>query len=319
MSTSTSSRPGVGTLWAGLPVLALLLVTAAWGSTFVLLHDVAERIPAADYMAVRFALATLVLAALRPRSMMTMPAALRSRAAGMGLLFGAGNLLLTAGLAHTAASVSGFLTGMYVVFTPLFGAVLLRMRVGAPVWAATALATAGLATITFGGTGGLGAGELITLGGAAMFALHIIALGRWADARYAIEMAVVQCAATAVLSGLLALPGGITLPAGRTDWLGMIYTAVVVGAMTMLLQTWAQARLHPARAAVIMTLEPVWAAVFAIGLGSETFTWRLAVGGALVLLAMYLCERHPPALNPARPRRAPAPTHAWRSPPRLRR
>ncbi len=299
MSTATlwRARPTTA-LTSALPVVALLLVTAGWGSTFVLLHDATTRIPAADYLAVRFALATVVLAALRPLAPMAMPAGLRRRAVLMGLVFGAGNLLQTVGLEHISATVSGFLTGLYVVLTPLFGAVLLRMRIGPTVWAATGLATAGLGTITLGGSTTLGVGELVTLGGAAMFALHIIALGRWADARYTVELAVVQSATTAMLAALVGLPGGITLPSSRADWLGLVYTAVVVGAVTMLLQTWAQARLHPARAAVIMTLEPVWAAVFAIAFGSEAVTVRLGLGGALVLAAMYLCERAPSPSTP---------------------
>ena len=160
----------------------------------------------------------------------------------------------------------------------------------------------------------LGRGELITLAGAAVCAVQILALGRWADARYAVEMAAVQSAATALISGVFALPGGITLPSTRSDTLVLIYMAVVVGAVTMTMQTWAQSKLHPARAAVVMTLEPVWAAGFAILLGGEVFTWRLAVGGVLVLSAMYLCERSP---APAAPR-VPAPRRAWRSlpPPR---
>ncbi len=294
MSTTTILRPSGprSRIATGLPILALLVVTAAWGSTFVLLHDATNRIPAADHMAVRFALATVALAALLPRDADPMPWWLRRRAVLLGLLFGGGNLLLTMGLASTPPSVSGFLTGMYVVFTPLLGALLWRQRLGRTVWTATGLAALGLATITLGGgAAALGVGEAITLGGAVLFALHILGLGRWADARYAVELAVVQSGTTAVLSGLFALPGGITVPSGRFDWIGMIYAAVVVGALTMLLQTWAQARLHPARAAVIMTLEPIWAAVFAIGLGVEAFTWRLAAGGAMVLAAMYLCER----------------------------
>ncbi len=275
-----------------LPVIALLLVTAAWGSTFVLLREATTRVPAADYLAVRFALATVVLAAMRPRGLVVMPTGMRRRAVLLGLLFAAGNLLLTVGLASTSASASGFITGMYVVFTPMFGALLLRERITRSVMIAVALAATGLALIALTGTS-VGVGELVTLVGAAMFALHILGLGRWADARYAVELAMIQSATTAVLSGLFALPGGITLPQGRADWLVMIYTAVVVGAVTMLLQTWAQARIHPSRAAVIMTLEPVWAAVFAIGVGAESFTWRLGIGGALVLTAMYLCERLP--------------------------
>ena len=241
----------------------LLVVTAAWGSTFVLLKDVTTRIPAADYLTLRFGLAALVLAALRPRGVVAMPSTLRQRAVVLGALFGVSNLLLTVGLTHTSASVSGFVTGMYVVFPPLLGAALLRERVAANVWVAIALATTGLGVLALRGAT-LGIGELLTLAGALVCALHIVALGAWSQARYAIELAVIQAATTAVICALFALPGGITLPTARADWLGLIYMAVVVGAVTMLMQTWAQSQLHASRAAIVMTLEPVWATVFAV-------------------------------------------------------
>ena len=274
---------------------SLLLVTVAWGSTFVLLKQATTRIPAADYLTVRFALATLVLAALRPRGVVTMPATLRLRAVVIGALFGVGNLLLTIGLSHTAASVSAFVTGMYVVFTPLLAAFLLRQTVTGRVWAAVALATAGLAamTLNIGGGAPLGRGELMTLVAALVCAGQIVALGAWADARFTIELAMIQSATTAAICAVFALPGGIALPSGQSEWLVMAYMAVVVGAVTMVLQTWAQAHLHPARAAIVMTFEPVWASVFAVLLGGEVLGWRFAAGGAAVLGAMYLCERTP--------------------------
>jgi len=301
-------------------VVGLLAVTAGWGSTFVLLADATRRIPAADHLAVRFALAALVLATVRPRGVVTMPAILRRRAVLLGLLFGTGNLLLTTGLETTAPSVSGFVTGMYVVFTPLLAALVFGERLTARIAVAIALATAGLAVMSLTGGAGVGRGELLTLLGAAVFAVHIVALGAWTDARFAVELAVIQSAVTAVLAGVLALPGGITLPATRGDRLAMLYMAVVVGAVTMLLQTWSQSRLHPSRAAVVMTLEPVWAAVFAIALGAEQLGWRTLVGGGAVLSAMYLCEAGPAPARvqdeepDARGRREPAPRRAWRSP-----
>ena len=211
-----------------------------------------------------------------------------------------------------------------MVFTPLLGAALLRERVAANVWVAIALATTGLGVLALRGAT-LGIGELLTLAGALVCALHIVALGAWSQARYAIELAVIQAATTAVICALFALPGGITLPTARADWLGLIYMAVVVGAVTMLMQTWAQSQLHASRAAIVMTLEPVWATVFAVVLGGEVLGWRVAVGGALVLGAMYLCERGPATATSAATPQAPgsprgrAPRNAWRWLPQPRR
>ena len=86
---------------------------------------------------------------------------------------------------------------------------------------------------------------------------------------------------------------GIALPASGHDWLIVVYLAVVAGALTMVLQTWAQARVEPARAAVIMSMEPVWAAAFAVTLGGETITGRMIVGGLAILAAIYLVELAP--------------------------
>jgi drug/metabolite transporter (DMT)-like permease len=292
-----------------------MLVTLAWGSTFVLLDRATERIPAADYLTVRFGLAALVLATLRPRRVLRMPAGLLARGVLIGLLFGAGNLLQTMGLADTPASVNAFVAGLYVVFTPLLAAVVLRHRPSLRMGAVALLAAAGLGVMTLdlGGGAVLGRGELITLVAAVLWAGQIVALGAWADARHTVELAVIQSATTAVISGVAALPGGLTLPTGRSQWLVMIYLALVVGAVTMLLQTWAQAHVHPARAAVVMTFEPVWASVFAVLFGGEVLGGRFAVGAAAVLGAMYLSESGPslPAIRPGG-RRARGSRRAWR-------
>ena len=103
-------------------------MTAIWGSTFFLIKDIVTRIEVADLLAVRFALASLGLAVLVGRRL-TLNRPLLVRGAGLGLLYGGAQVLQTLGLASTAASVSGFLTGLYVVATPLLGAAILRQRI----------------------------------------------------------------------------------------------------------------------------------------------------------------------------------------------
>ena len=85
----------------------------------------------------------------------------------------------------------------------------------------------------------------------------------------------------------------ISLPATWLDWLIVVYLAVVASAVTMVLQTWAQARVEPSRAAVVMAMEPVWAAAFAVALGGETMTVRMIIGGLAIVAAMYLVMRSP--------------------------
>ncbi len=271
-------------------VLGLVAVTVSWGSTFFLLKDVVTRVPVADFLAVRFVVAALAVAVLAPRSVARLCAADRRRGVGLGLVYGAAQLLQTFGLQTTAASVSGFLTGMYVVFTPLLGAFVLGNRLGARVWAAVALATAGLAVLSLQGLA-VGGGEALTLLSALLYGVHLVAVGQWTTARNAVGLTVVQLATVAALCGLAALPGGVTLPDREGDWLALLYMALVAGALAMLVQTWAQSRLAATRAAVIMTMEPAWAATFAVLLGGERLGPRVVAGGALVLAATCLVEQ----------------------------
>lgn len=274
------------------PTLALLLVTAVWGSTFVLVKDAVEQMAVADFLAWRFALASLAMLALRPRAVRSLGTAGRRAGAVIGLALGAGYLLQTVGLQHTSAAVSGFITGMFVVLTPLCAAVLLRERPTAAVGAAVAVATAGLALLSLRGLS-VGLGELLTLGCALAFALHIVALGRWAGRYDAYGLAVVQLLTTTLLCLALALPGGVEVPRSRSVWVALAITALLATAVAFVVQTWAQAHLSPTRAAVVMTMEPVFAGAFAVLLAREVLGWRTLLGGTLVLVAMVLTEVGP--------------------------
>jgi len=274
-------------------------MTAAWGSTFFLIKDLVTRLPVTDLLAVRFAVATVALALIAGRRLQLSRRTLRGGVL-LGLLYGVGQILQTVGLGHTSASVSGFLTGLYVVATPLLGALLLRTRVSGTVWLAAGLATIGLGVLSLHGFA-LGYGELLTVLSALVYAGHILALGRVSEPGRALSLSVVQLAVITALCTVAALwPGsgaraGLQLPASGADWLAVLYLAVVAGALTMVLQTWAQARIEPARAAVVMAMEPVWAAAFAVALGGESVTPRMVIGGLAILAAMYLVE-----LTPAR-------------------
>ena len=273
-------------------VLALVGVTAVWGSTFFLLKGVVTRVPSADFLAVRFWLAAVLLWAVHPRSVRRLSPTTVRRGAWLGLAYGSAQLVQTWGLARTSASVSGFVTGMAVVITPLLAAVLLRQRVRPVVWVAVGLATAGLGVLSLHGVA-LGGGEALTLVGAGLYALHIIGLSSWSSTRDAYGLTVVQMFVIALLCTVTALPGGVTLPARADDWAVLLYMATLSGAVAVLLQTWAQVHLPATRAAIVMTMEPVWAGGFAVTLGDEPIGLRLLIGGALTLTAMFLAELGP--------------------------
>jgi drug/metabolite transporter (DMT)-like permease len=272
--------------------VALLAIAAAWGSTFYLIHDLLDRVPVADFLAVRFAIASVAMLLVAPRAIPRLSAEKRRHAVLLGALYGVAQILQTTGLAHTPASVSGFLTGLYVVLTPVLAAVLLRTRIGPVTWAAVALAVAGIAVLTLSGFS-IGYGEAITLVAAVGYALHIVGLGHWSTSADAIGMSTLQIIVITVVAAIAAVPGGITLPSTRGDWVAVGYMALVAGALSMLGQTWAQSQLDSTRSAIIMSMEPVFAALFAVLLGGEGVTWRMLLGGTLVLAAMLVVELTP--------------------------
>jgi drug/metabolite transporter (DMT)-like permease len=275
-----------------LATLALLAMTACWGSTFFLIKDLLDRLPVLDFLAVRFAIASIALWLLAPRALGRLSRGSLRHAVVLGLLYGVAQILQTAGLAHTPASVSGFITGMYVVCTPLFAAVLLRSRISAATWGAVALAMVGLGVLTLSGFS-VGYGEAITFVSALLYALHIVGLGAWSDARQAMGMTIVQLIVITVVCLVVTTPDGVELPSTARDWLSVIYMAVFAGALALAGQTWAQAHLAPTRTAIIMSMEPVFAAFFAVLLGGESATVRMLVGGLLVLTAMLIVELVP--------------------------
>ena len=269
--------------------LLLLAMTATWGSTFFLIKDLVAHVPSADFLVVRFAIAALAMCLVFRRQVAALPRSAVRSSVVLGGLYGTAQILQTIGLEHTSASVSGFVTGAYVVLTPVLGALLLRDRLPGAMWLAVGLAAVGLGVLSLRGFA-IGFGEGLTLAAALLYALHILGLGRWSTPAQATGMACVQAAVISCVALVAALPGGITLPATGGQWASLLYMALVAGAFALWAQTWAQAHVPPTRAAIIMTTEPVFAAFFAVLFGGESLTTRMLLGGGLVLAAMYLSE-----------------------------
>lgn len=275
----------------------MMLMAALWGSTFFVLKDLVDRIPAPDLLALRFLIAFGVLAALTPRSL-RMSRTTLIQGLSMGAAFSVAQILQTSALTHTSASTSGFVSGLYVVATPLLAAAFLGKRISRVIGAAVILATLGMGvlSLTPGGSGP-GVGELLTLVAAIAYAGHILLAGQFATPENSMSLTLVQTGVLLVTCGIFAMPGGLTVPSSALDWGRILYLAVLCGALTLFLQIWAQAHIEPTRAAVIMSSEPAWAAFFAIVLGGELLDWRILVGGAAMLLASWLVIR-PPSLRP---------------------
>lgn len=273
-------------------LLALLAVAVTWGSSFPLSKVMLQTLSPRQYLSVRFAIAAAVLFAMFYRAVFALPRRSLAIGFGLGVLYGIAQLIQTTGLDHTPATISGFITGMYVVLTPLCGALIFRTPVGTRVWVGVALAVTGLGLLALRGLS-LGFGETLTLISALLFALHIIGLGRWAKPREALGMAVVQVIAIAVVSAIATVPEGFAAPRRGVDWAILIYLALIAGALAMIVQTWSQSLLSASRAAIIMSSEPAWSAFFSIAFLGEPLTWRVLLGGGLMFAAMLVVELGP--------------------------
>lgn len=304
--TTSAPTSGRTTGWA---LFGLLAVAAAWGSSFPLTKALLDRMTALNFLAVRFTLAAVLMLAVFFPAVRRLSRRAMIRGLWLGLAYGVAQCLQTVGLQYTPASISGFITGMYVVLTPLCAALLLRASIGPRVWLGAGIATVGLAILGLNGLS-IGFGEAITLASAVIYALHIVGLSAWSQAREAFGLATVQLVVTALVSvaAAILLEGGITLPTTGFDMLAILYMAVVSGAVAMIVQSWAQAHLAPSRAAITMATEPVWAALFSILFLGEALTWRMAFGGSLMMTAMIIVESGPAPQSPAgRPDATPVP------------
>jgi len=267
---------------------ALLLVAASWGWAFVIMKDSIARQSVNNFLFSRFALAVVVMLLLRPQVIKLFRKDLVIPSAFAGFFLGTGYILQTLGLERTGAAITGFITGLYVVFTPLIAAVVLKARITLLTWGCVILATVGLALLSLHGWS-IGFGELLVLGSAFCFGVHIISLGKWSNGRDAYAMTVIQLAMCALLSCLASVAeGGYSPPPDWGVWASVIFTAVVCTAIAFMVQTWSQAHMSTTKVAVILTMEVVFAAIFAVLFGGERLTFQIALGGTLVVIAMYV-------------------------------
>ena len=271
-------------------LLALLAVTAVWGLTFVQVKDAVALYPLFAFLAVRFAIASATLAVPAAPRLRTLDARAWAAGAALGLLLAAGYALQTAGLARTTVSSAGFVTGLYVVFTPLLALALFRARVGRAVWGGVVLATVGLALLA-GVEAGSAAGDLLVLAGSAAYSLQIVLLERFAPRYDVVAFTQVEllgaCAAFAAIAVAL---GQIELPRGWTVWGALLVTGIFASALAFLIQTWAQRRTTATQTALAFAMEPVFAAFFGYTLAGD----RLGVAGwtgcAVIMAGIVLAE-----------------------------
>jgi drug/metabolite transporter (DMT)-like permease len=266
---------------------ALLAVSASWGAAFVIMKPAIERQSVNSFLATRFVMAVVVMALLRPSVLHKINKEMLLKGSLAGLFLGTGYIFQTLGLARTGAAITGFVTGLYVVLTPLIAALFLKDRITRFTWFCVLLATVGLALLSLRGWS-VGIGEALVFVSAIAFAAHIVTLSKWSFGLDAYALTIVQLSICALLTGAISLGQGYESPPDSGVWGVVIFTAVIATAVAFIVQTWSQAHLNSTKVAVILTMEVVFAALFAVAFGGESLTLQVSIGGALVLLAMYL-------------------------------
>jgi drug/metabolite transporter (DMT)-like permease len=272
--------------WAA---IALLSVAVVWGAAFVLMKDAIERQPLYDFLAVRFTLATLIMIAVRPQVLKAIDRDLLKKGVILGLLLSGGYITQTIGLSMTTAAITGFITGLYVVLTPILGWLLLGQKAGGKVIWGVILATIGLALISITGVN-IEPGQLWVMMCALLFAAHIVGLGAWSKGLNTYALTVVQLGVTAVVSWIGALGDGVQMPGDFDGWFAIIFTAVFSTAVAFFVQTWAQSHMDASRVAIIFTSEVVFAAAISVAVGQEVLELKTILGGLIMIAAMLLVE-----------------------------
>jgi drug/metabolite transporter (DMT)-like permease len=282
---------------------ALVVAAFFFGTTFIVVQEAVERVDPLPFLAVRFLIGAAVLGVVARRRSgrrtrhdaggRATPAELRDGVLA-GLLLLAGYVLQTVGLQYTTAATSAFITYMLVVFVPFIAYAATRQAPHPLTLVGVVLAVAGLVLLTGGADAGFGRGEVLTLGCAVAFAAHLVFLGDVAPRHDAVRLTTVQlttvgaaCLVPALAQGSFDVDGGALAAAAFT---GLFATAVAFLAMV-----WAQRVVSPSRAAIILLLEPVFAALLS-ALIDEPLTAAVVAGGGLILVAVVLAEVVAPML-----------------------
>lgn len=274
--------------------IALTVAALLFSTTFLVVKGAVEAVSPWTFLAGRFTVGALVLAPLAWRRTASEHEVRHGLIAGGAML--GGFVLQTYGLRYTTSARSAFLTYMLVVIVPLIESLILRRRPRLTTLAGGLLAVLGLALLTSpsGGGGGLGLGEVLTIGCAVCFASHIVILGRVAPSHDPVRLTFIQLVVVALCCAGPALGTGLAGFDGEVGW-AVIYTGAGVTALAFVLMVGAQRVVPPSRAALLLLIEPVAAALLGVASG-EHLGWLGAAGAGVILGAIWLSERaHEPS------------------------
>jgi len=267
--------------------IAMISIAAVWGSSFVVMKDSLERQNVFSFLSSRFILAALLMFLYKPGVFRGLTKKFIYRGIIAGILLGGGYIFQTYGLTKTTVSNTGFITGLYLVFTPLISLIILKRHVLKIQWLAVIVATIGLFFISYNGVT-IGLGEILVLISAFIYGAHFVALGEWSDGKNTYALTFIQVATVAALTSIFAFKDGFQMAPDSTVWLAILYTAFFATFIGFLIQTKAQSVMSATVASVLLATETPFAVFFGLYFHSDPLTLRIITGGSLVMAAMAL-------------------------------
>ena len=202
-----------------------------------------------------------------------------------GVLLGGGYIFQTLGLAKTTVSNTGFITGLYLVFTPLISLIILKRKVLNIQWLAVVVATLGLFLISYNGIS-IGIGEILVLISALFYGAHFVALGEWSDGKNTYALTLIQILTVSAIASICALINGYQLPPSANVWQAVLFTAFFATFLAFIVQTKAQSVMSATAASVLLAMETPFALFFGLVFNSDPLTMRIIAGGTMVMFAM---------------------------------
>lgn len=267
--------------------IAMISIAAVWGSSFVVMKDSLERQNVFSFLSSRFILAALLMFLYKPGVFRGLTKKFIYRGIIAGILLGGGYIFQTYGLTKTTVSNTGFITGLYLVFTPLISLIILKRHVLKIQWLAVIVATIGLFFISYNGVT-IGLGEILVLISAFIYGAHFVALGEWSDGKNTYALTFIQVVTVAALTSIFAFKDGFQIAPDSTVWLAILYTAFFATFLGFLIQTKAQSVMSATVASVLLATETPFAVFFGLYFHSDPLTLRIITGGSLVMAAMAL-------------------------------
>jgi drug/metabolite transporter (DMT)-like permease len=275
----------------------LVFVAIVWGFAFVAQRIAAPQIGVFLFNAARFLLGALALtilaAGVKPQQLKfsAFPRPIQTGIIMAGVLLAAGSAFQQAGIRYTSAANAGFITGLYVVLIPIILVVVFRKTMEMRIWIAVFMATLGMFLLSTNGLMRVNPGDLLVLLGAIFWAMHVILIGNLVQKVNVLSLAIGQY----LVCGLINLAIGlgweaVTIPAMLSAWWTVVYTGLISVGLGYTLQIVGQRHAPPADAAIIMSLEAVFAAVGGWIFLSESLSW-LQITGCLLMLGGMLAAQ----------------------------